>query len=851
MKNKSMAIILIASSVITACSQKNGESNSSNAVVNSQSISNLPIIGGSFTKELIIRSNTQATSTSNIGMIAGSITSTVNVEDDNGDKKQVIIETLEHARTNHVDVYNNTPSLIKPEYLIDGSAAGITTFASAVGTPAVGLGVSVVTTIGASALKDFIADKSPSDYQKTIETISNKRDTDIAELMVTLDNSILNDIHAGVDPEIVKDKFKRIKEQLLDIPDITPDDISAFEKSSNEKLVFGYLMAINSHDITINRDVKTLTKSIKENNKVLTEIAKNTNDLIENQRKFFKELDKRFNPNEKELFINALFDPNIKSARSDLLNPEQLAFFKAHPEQISVYKEFLKRNSVDSLINLVSIQENSQKSVAYLKAASQIANNLNLNTSIINAVNTGAGVASAISSIASFAITSNPLDALNALSSITGLFSKPKPDPRFTAIFENFKQVQKSLVEIQKQLSEINKRIDNVDDGLSFIIEQNKNISQLIIEQTIKGDDKCNQITDILKSSAKSDLTISALIQRFKINRQGDDSKVDSCIRYLLDTFDGNITTKSAFLKESLSPEEISDDIEVKKYLVTSNQLTTVYSALYPSVATNLKGSQFRPNGLLSAKRVTTHVDNLLNNSFLFDIANVNPNSRQWELVAQNELISTIKQNQKSQVLLENAITLVETAIIQQSVIDGTFENKDTVLNFINFKSDSCSEIKFKSVACASMINPVLMNNMIKKSFKELIGFDFYWSWKQIAENNPDLLNEKLQGTNLSITWVGAGANSLFSGKQLPSQLGFSDGAYVQIKGNPNFYALPNPYSIKDQIQLTTSERVQVLFAYKKLLENELMERNIDKILNADQLNFYNNEKAKMVLQQE
>jgi len=101
-----------------------------------------------------------------------------------------------------------------------------------------------------------------------------------------------------------------------------------------------------------------------------------------------------------------------------------LEFFKNHPNKLATFKKFLKNDSdqIESLKNLVGIQEKAQMAFAYLQVTIQIANNLDLNPEIIKVLNNGESISSAVTSISSFMITSNPLDALNAISSLSGLF---------------------------------------------------------------------------------------------------------------------------------------------------------------------------------------------------------------------------------------------------------------------------------------------------------------------------------------------------------------------------------------------------------------------------------------------
>ncbi len=844
-KKKIISLIILCLS-IQGCGKKEASSSSnSSAIVNGQ----LPIIGGSVTKEIIIRTNNEIKSSSQI--IAGNIIS--NGSNYSLDQSSSIIKKINNAKSEGLKKYKDGQSLIKPEYNIDlGTAAG-TAVAAAVFSPPVAVVAGLGLTFGGSALKGFIAEDRQNKYEEMVSTLSDRRDRDILSLAVTiaddLGDNLLKDIYAGVAPEVVKEKILKFKNEIIANSDLSTHDIENFMASANDNVLLGYAMAINDNDIKISKDLKKISSDLKQDNLLLKGIAENTNAFLKKQNELLSEITRRFNPEERELLINTLFDPNVRSTKADLMNPEQLSFFKNHPDKLLTYKRFLKNNDVNDLISIVNIQESAQKSLAYLQVTSQIANNLNLNTDVIVALNTGTSVSSAVSSLASFAVTSNPLDALNALSSITGLFSKPKPDPRFTAIFENFKQINSTLHEIQNQLRDINGRLDNIDDGLSYVIGQNRMISGLILERSMSSGRKCVQIADDLSKLDPGVLTLSYLSQAYGDSRQGDDLKIDACISYLLDIFDGPISQNKLLLNEGLNPENISSDPEVTKYFSTADQLKTIYSSLYPQVSSTLKDVIYRPESLLSVGSVLFHVNQLVNNSFLFDFARVNPKNKKWEIVTRNELTDTINTNKKLQRLLENAIRLIEVSLVEQSVIDGNIENKETLNRFLYNKNFNCSDVKFSEVACLGIINPILMNNMIIKSFRELVGFDFYWSWKQVAENNPDWINEKLSNTSLKIIWVGSGASPLFRGERLGASSEYKDGAYVQVGTSKKLFAIPTPDSVKPDSSLLISERVQTLKEYKKILENELIERNIDKVLNSSELSFYNSEKIKLVLQ--
>lgn len=835
--------------ILVSCGNKEASNQNANAM---QSRNDLSIIGGSITKEIIINSTSQEMNSQNI--IAGRLTSMTGskyLEDKEEEQEKIIVQTLEKTRVHNPETYNNTPSLINSDITIDMGTAGISALLTATTGPVAGAAISAMSVFGGEALKSFVNEKNENPIADSINKLSDRTDTQIltlATLMADqLGDQVFRDMHLGIDPKFIKENILNFKTEIYKNTDLTYEDLEVFQKTANDSLLFSYMMAINSHEVVINKNVNSLASEIRSNTKLLKEISKNTQKFVDIQNQFFAELDNKFNSREKELFTEALFDKGTSSSGKELLNPGQLAYLKSHPEKQREYAQLLSKFSVNELTGLIQIQEKAQTSLAYLQVSSQIVNNLNLNPNILNAINTGSNIASTISSLASFAITSNPLSALQALSSITGMFSKPKPDPRFTAIFENFKAIQKSLQDIQYQIKGINLRLDNVDDGLSYIITQNNTIKDLINDQNAAGSDKCNQLTEIFESNRKN-LSFDFFTTNFKLSQQGDDAKIDSCINYLLNTFEGSPLRKNIFLAEKQSSENISNDPEITKYFSTADQIMTIYSTLYPTASSVLKSNEYLPKNMLSLKQVLVHTEILLKNSFLFDIAKVNQKNGKWEIIDRNELKNTISQNKKSQKLIENAITLIEKSLIDQSIIDGTLESKSTLREFIYNQSPKCSDIKFKSVICAADINPILMSNLIAKSFRELIGYDYFWAWSQVSETNPDFLNEKLSNTSLKVVWVGAGSSSLYRGTIISDRPDLSNGAYVNTKGSNKLIPLPAVDNLKMDSHLMISERTNILKKYKTLLENELIERNIEKVLNPDQLNFYNNKKIKEIL---
>lgn len=840
---------LVITAILVSCGNKESSTPNASAL---QTRNDQLLIGGSITKEIII--NSQSKEKSSVKVIASHFTSSTlskKEEENNEAQKKVIVHTLEKTRTYKPYVYNNTPSLINSDIAIDMGSAGIATLLTATTGPVAGAAIGAFSVFGGEALKSYVNEKNDNPIVDSINKISDRTDTQILELATLmadqLGDQVFRDMHLGIDPKYIKENILNFKTEIYKNTDLTYEDMEVFQKSANDSLLFSYMMAINSQEIKVNKNVNALVADIRNNTKLLKEISKNTQNFIDIQNKFFAEMDNKFNSREKELFMEALYDKGTSSSGKELLTPGQLAYLKSHPEKQREYGQLLSKFGPEELSMLIKTQENAQKSLAYLQVTSQIVNNLNLNPNIANAINTGANIASTISSLASFAITSNPLSALQALSSITGMFSKPKPDPRFTAIFENFKAIQKSLQDIQYQLKGINLRLDNVDDGLSYIITQNNTIKDLINDQNTNGSDKCVLLTEIFESN-RENLTFDFMTANFKLSQQGDNAKIDSCMNYLLNTFEGSTLRKNLFLADKQSSENISNDPEITKYFSTADQIMTIYSTLYPSASSVLKTNDFAPKYMLSLKQVLNHTEILLNNSFLFDIAKVNQKNGKWEIIDRSELTSTIQQNKKSQKLIENAITLIEKSLIDQSIIDGTLDSKLTLREFIYTQSAKCSDIKFKSVVCAADINPILMNNLVTKAFRDLIGFDYFWAWNQISETNPDYLNEKLINTNLKVVWVGAGSHSLFTGTVISDRPDLSSGAYIQIKGTNKLTALPTVDSIKSDSHLVISERTQVLKKYKMLLENELIERNIDKVLSAEQLNFYNAQKIDEIL---
>lgn len=847
---KTFSSYLFICTLLAGCGNKTTNDQSMSTL---QSQNNLSLIGGSITKEIIIKTNNQNSKdqiviASNIA----SFTRTQKEELQDEEQKKVIVYTLEKARTYKPEVYNNVPPLIEKDTLIDMGVAGTTTLMTAATGPVGGVAINVLGVLGGSALKDFTKENDNTPITSAIEKLSDRNDTQILELAVQmadqLGSQVFRDMHLGIDPKFIKENILNFKSEIYQNTDLTYEDLQSFQKAANDSLLFNYMMAINSHEIQLQKDVKTLSKDIKENTKQLKEISKNTQNFVDIQKNFFDELDKRFSsPREKELFMAAIFDKGTSASGKELLKPEQLAFLKDHPEKAKEYRQLLERYDVETLTRLIQIQEKAQKSLAYLQVTSQIANNLNLGPNILNAISTGTNIANTITSLTAFAITPNPLSALQALSSITGLFSKPKPDPRFTAIFENFKAINRSLQDIQSQLKGIAIRLDNVDDGLSYIISQGEIIKDQLNSLNTKDSKQCLILTSVFERNRK-DLSFDFFTNNFKLSHQGDSSKIDACLNYLLTTFEGTPVKNNIFLADMQSTENLNDDPEITKYFSTADQIKTVYNALYPSSASVLKGNEYLPKNLLSIKQVLMQTEILLNNSFLFDIARVNAKNSKWEIVEKDELKDTIAKNKKSQQLIENAITLIEKTLIDQSVIDGTLQSKSTLDEFIYGKTQKCSDIKFKSVACAAIINPILMSNLITKSFKDLIGYDHYWAWGQISETNPDFLNEKLANTNLSVVWVGSGASSLYTGLVYANRPDLRSGAYIAIKGTGQLLPLPLVDSVKSDSHLVISERTNTLKSYKILLENELIERNIQKILNVEQLNFYNNQKIKDIL---
>lgn len=845
------AIVLMTGLSLSSCGSKND--NALKSSVEGMNNAQIALNGGSVTKEILIHTNDILLKKNSNQLIVGRMyTGNENVISA-GETDNEIYKKINHAKISGLENANKNQSVIKPEYLIDlgvGMGAALTTvYAAPIAIPVIALGL----TFGGSALKGYIQDDRQSELEMNVSKLTDRRDKDLLLLSISKSrsagNDLLNELHAGINPSIVKERIKEYQDMILNNSELTASDMDKFLKNADDHFLLGLALSIKDNQNNFSMDVVTIKKSLKKNNDLLKEIGKDTKEFIERQNQVLVELNTRFSPEERSVIANALFESsNQKSLQEKMLKPEELVFFKNHPEKLKVYNEYLKNGNKDDLIHLVKIQESALLSYHYLQVSSQMANNLNFSPEIISAINKGSNVAEAASSLASFMVTSNPLDALNALSSFTDLFSKTKTDPRFTDIFDNFKQIQKTLQNIQIQLSNINNKLENIEDGLNYVIAQNKASTDLLIERSMLGKFKCSAVTTLISQLPKEDLNYQEIEKIFNQNNQGDNEKIDLCMRYLLDVFEDPFEQNQMLFSDKINSDFESDDLDLNKYFVTSNKLSSIYSKLYPYSANLLEGQYYGKDKLLSVGSIVGHVKQLIKSSFLFDFAKINKSNRSWELVGLNEIDKTIKKNVKSELLINNAIKLIEVSMVQQSVIDGTIESKELVNRFISSENVNCNEVKNSEIACLAPLNSTLLNNLVIKTFRKLIGHDFYFSWQQIANNNPEYINEKLANSPLKVVWVGSGSSDLFSGKIITSSTNYKDGAYLQLLNNEKLIPLPSIDSIKELGILNISDRVKMLQTLKFVLKNELIERNIQKILTAEEINLYNTRKIDQTL---
>lgn len=852
MRVRKLNLMLIASLLLVACGKDGAIDQSVSGAFKDQT---LPIIGGSVTKEIIVRTNLENSSPAQSVRASYQVTS--KPRQLSPTKHLEIAKKIEETRNNEVKKYRDSDPLIKADYSIDLANTAIIAIASTTLTPAVGIGAGMATTFGASALKGYLEDKRESELESLITTLSNRRDRDLLQLSLSIaqedGETVLESVHAGLAPEVIKENIFKYRNEIAKKSELPVSDIEKMIDSSNDGIMLGLLLASNKNEISLSKDIRKNSKALKESTTLLQESVKNTEQLLLRQSELAELLNSRFSPSENDLIVNALFDPSVRSTKSVLLNPSELKFFKEHPGKLKLYRDYLMNDSkkTKDLMAIVAIEESAQKSLAYLQVTTQIFTNFNMSGGVVEAMSKGIAISSTISSMASFAVTSNPLDALNAVASISGMFAKKKskPDPRFTALFNNLDMIHQAINRIENQISSLHKRFDNVDEGLSYIIKQNEAIADLLLDYVSNGYKQCSLITSELEKVGPLKLNHSYFVKNFRDTTQGDDQKIDLCMDYLLNAFESDPANNSLFL-EKYAPERINRDPKFEKYFTIINQQESIYKRLKPFMTSSTRDDEFKHFDMfLSVPKVIEHTKRLINNSFLFDIAQMDQQRRTWRIVDRGILATTIKNNKKSQTLLENAIELIEKAIIQQSTIDGVRLERSAMLKFLEAKDVDCSKINFEEISCLAILNPTLMNNMLRDVFIEYVGYNYYWSWNQIASSNPDWINKKLNQTPIRIVWVGNGASNLFTGLRLPiGYQSLSDGAYLKIAGRAELLNLPSVEMIHPTGRAVISERVRVLSQYKTILENELIERNIEKILAPDELNDFNKNKINTIL---
>jgi hypothetical protein len=553
-------------------------------------------------------------------------------------------------------------------------------------------------------------------------------------------DNFINDIFAGVDAKIIKNKIFKYQNEILQKSNLSPKEMELFLKNSNDNFLLGLALALKDRQDIITKDTAQIVKSLNKNNLLLEDMKNSLTDFTQLQAKVLEKIRADFDPSEQEMILNALFDKSNTNKKEILLSPESLEFFRNHPNKLATFKKYLKNDSdqIESLKNIVEIQEKAQMAFAYLQVTTKIANNLDLNPEIIKILNSGESISSAVTSISSFMLTSNPLDALNAISSISGLFSKPKPDPRFSAIFENFKSLQRTLAVVQKQIETLDKKLDNIDAGLKYVIRQNQTIIDLNQEKNNEPLFACDRVSRDLKlRSGEDGLNYFHLKAAFMESHQAENEKINQCLSYLSETFNDSLKYKRVYFSNSANPDLKNDDANMKDYYSAINMLGASYSALLNFQDEKIKDNElYFARNLLSPNTIIHNVRQLLANSFLYDVSYYNRQTHNWDIVDFELIPDTTKKNAKSEALLLDALKLINVAILQQSIIDGNSYNDLMLKNFWLTPQKECSEIQYKSIPCLASLNQTLAQNLIKLSFDRLVSEKYFKAWKKIAPNN-------------------------------------------------------------------------------------------------------------------
>jgi hypothetical protein len=856
---KSLVLFFMGLVLLQSCGSNNTpESNTQ--IGSALQASNIPIEGGSITKEIIIRSNQMNTQPARFfELVSGIVSPQAIAPSYNLAANDLILEAIrKNKEKNSAELYENSNNskILRPENFINLGVSLGTGVSAAVLAPEIAVVSAASLVFGGDALKGFITTKNNNEYEEGIKKLNDRRDRDILLLSINeakyAGDRFFEDLMVGSDPKIIKEKIFQYQNEIINKTNLSSKDMELFLKNSNDNFLFGLSLLIKDHQDVLMKDSDSVVKSLHKTNRLLNEMKVGMSQFALEQEAVLAEIRKNFTQSEQTIILNALFDKSNTSNKEILFSPEQLTFFKTHPEKLVVFKKFLKDDptQLDALKHIVEMQEGAQLVYAYLQVTTQVANNLNVNPEIIRALNTGTSLANAGTSIASFMLTSNPLDALNSISALSGIFAKPKPDPRFTAIFENFKSLQSTLGKMQKQIEVLDRKLNNIDGGLKYVILQNQTMIDLNQEKNNEPLFDCDKVSiDLKKRTSDEGLNYLHLRDEFADSHQAETEKINRCLNYLSDTFKDSLKYKKVYFSNQVNPENRNEAPEVRDYNATVNKLNLTYSKLVEYQSDELKENElYFPKHLLSTNTIISNVRQLLANSFLFDLVTYNRQTHNWDLVNYNQIPETIKNNSKSEALLKDALKLVNVALVQQAIVDGSSMNDQLLKNFWLSTDNNCEEIQFNSITCIASLNPTLAANLISSSFDKLVTEKYYLAWKKLAANNPDWLNGKLGKNPIKVIWVGAGASPLFSGEVRSSIAGLVDGAYIKIGNGSELYSLPDASTL-DKSTLSKSHRVKLLIDYKNALENEITERQISKTLGVAELNFYNNQKIKQTIQ--
>lgn len=833
---------LLILSLATSCGGNKGNSNSSQFEVkneikpvitdNSTSWNVLPVEGSSFTKKIIIETNKELRKNEVKNkefkrkiIAAGIVDASFNELDSEklSFNKDVYLSTVKKIALKRTEFSDYE---LKQKFALKATSYATDAVFAAVNSTTGGMASIIV-----DPLKSMRNDAFDSAISATIENNNIQVGKVISLLAQSTGGDLLEEIKrfTGTPEEINQIRASLIKNAK---ETMTTRDAELFASQLKDE----YLTSGITYALT---DLKKINITVNDINQKLQEAAtalivtKNKIDELAHNLKVLAENNEKFLTEQKELLkiINGSIIQNNTGISASLVKLDFLTQMTFGSLPAAMQLEYLKNS--DHLIPLTTTEKNKLRSSLEFKVQAENA------IQVIGAFKTigtnleflGAGggrvfdVSSTLLSSAVSFMSANPIGYINGIASLSSLFSKKKQaDPRLDMILENQRKTLEALKNINENINllraEINESFKKINEEIF--------ISRAIQLGNIRKDDlsACNYISKEFNTPTSYSKIKNAL------SVEGREKDLSECL-FKLRTFFSNPDYNEENMTFTMNLSYRKNNLNESTLI---NSYSHIYDALISESSEDITRSKFNLKTIIDPDMLSYYIVELLNNHHWYDVTEGLRTG--WSLVDFEKLNQNIKNNKTSEKLLKNALLIIEANLYQHHIWSGLssldfFYDKYNETSAENAKNINCAT-DAKNVLCIAIENPWFFSNLFNHIIQKGMSYDYFFSASLVAPNDPDYLNENLEGA-FKFVWIGEGASSLYTGEIIndPKMIKtFGNGMFVKVStaDKVNLYPVPVADYIKKKMSYDMP-KTSLLLKLKKLVQDEIIDLNLKKIL--------------------